>query len=193
MTKPEEHKGITGRYIVAAVFADEKAAQRMIERLSEREFPLDSVSVLGPARSAGDDLLGIYYDSLGERIRAWGAHGAFWGGLWGLLAGGAGMFVVPGLGAVFAAGPIVEAIAAALAGATLAGGTMAGAAAISQLAVALHRLGVPEARLHALHEAIEQGHYVILLRCGQQEEAEHWRSELAWRGGEDAEVYPFVP
>ncbi len=48
--------------------------------------------------SAGDDPLGIYYTGVGDRMKGWGALGAFCGALWGLLAGAAGMFVIPGLG-----------------------------------------------------------------------------------------------
>ena len=92
------------------------------------------------------------------RAKTWAAHGAFWGGLWGLLGGAAGVFVVPGFGAVFAAGPIVQVVGTTLAGAALGGGAMAGAAAVSELAVALHQVGVPKGRLAAFHQAIEQGH-----------------------------------
>ncbi len=175
-----------------ADYRDQDTAQRAVERLIEREFPMDSLSVLGRAAASGDDPLGVYYAGVGERVKAWGAHGALWGGLWGLLAGAAGTFVVPGVGAVLAAGPVVEAIAAGLAGATLTGGAMAGAAALSQVAVALHRMGVPPERLAALHAAIEQGRYLVLLRlhAGQ---AERWRRELAWSGADEVEDFPYYP
>ncbi len=87
----------------------------------------------------------------------------------------------------------LEAIAGALAGAAVTGGAMAGAAALSQLAVALHRMGVPKERLRDLHEAIERGRYVLILRCGEVDEAEHWQSQLGWRGAESVEVFTLVP
>jgi hypothetical protein len=177
--------------VIVAVFKVQAAAEVAIKRLFEKGCPMDMVSLLGKAESSGDDLLGIYYSGVGERMKSWAKHGAFWGGLWGLLASGAGMFIVPGLGAIFAVGPVVEAIAGAVAGATLTGGAMAGAAALSQLAVALHRMGVPEERLQYFHQTIEEGHYVLLLRCGESEEVERWSTALRWGGADSVEDYPF--
>jgi len=180
------------RRIVVAILRDKQRAQQAVEELNENDFPMDSLSMLGRASSSGDDLLGISYNSVGEKMKSWGAMGAFWGGLWGLLTGAAGMFIMPGLGAVVAAGPIVEAIAGAISGAAVAGGAMAGAAAISELAVAIHQMGVPEEKLHYLHQAIEQGHYVLILRCAT-DEAAHWRLLLSRRSDEMVEDFPYLP
>ncbi|HEY0721926.1 MAG TPA: hypothetical protein VGE50_11815 [Gammaproteobacteria bacterium] len=180
------------RRLLVAVVRDQKRAQQVVEELIEQDFPMDSLSMLGRAGSSGDDLLGISYNSVGEKMKSWGTMGAFWGGLWGLLSGAAGMFILPGLGPIVAAGPIVEAIAGAISGAALAGGTMAGAAALSEITVAIHQLGVPEEKLHHLHEAIEQGHYVLILRCAT-DEAEYCRNLLSRRGDEEVEEFPYLP
>lgn len=179
--------------IVIGVFTDRQRARESVEEIIEDDFPMDFLSLLGKGESAGDDPLGIYYEGPGERIKAWGKHGAFWGALWGLFASAAGMFVLPGVGSIFAIGPVVEAIAAAVTSATVAAGTMAGAAAISQLAVALHRMGVPQARLQHYHDEITIGHYVILLRCGDEEEALRWQTKLKWYGAREPEVFPYLP
>jgi len=181
------------RHLVVAVFPTQLEAEKAVERLVDKDFPMDMLSILGKSESAGDDVLGIYYTGVGERMKGWGARGALWGGIWGLLAGAAGVFMIPGLGAVLAAGPVVEAIAGAIAGAAVTGGAMAGAAALSQLAVALRRMGIPEKRLRGLHEAVDRGRYVVILRCGEVDEAEHWQSQLGWRGAESVEVFPLVP
>ena len=178
--------------ILIAVFSEQLTAQRAVERLIEKDAPMDSISILGRAGASGDDPLGIYYGGVGERVKAWGAHGAFWGGLWGLLAGAAGLFVVPGLGAILAAGPVVEAIAGALAGATLTSGVMAGAAAVSELAIALHRMGVPKERLAALQRAVEQGRYVVLVRCAPRE-VERWRQVIGWAKPDELDDFPMLP
>jgi hypothetical protein len=135
---------------------------------------MDLISVLGRVHGLGDDTLGIYHLHAGERMKAWGTQGAFWGGLWGIFAGAAGFFIIPGLGAVAAAGFIVEAIAA---GALVGAGTLAGAAALSQLAVGFHRAGIPPKEIEALHKAIEDGKYVVMLR-GASSELAPWRAEL---------------
>jgi hypothetical protein len=180
------------RRLIVAVLRDKKRAQQVVEELNEKEFPMDQLSMLGRASSSGDDLLGISYNNVGDKMKSWGAMGAFWGGLWGLLSGAAGMFILPGLGAIVAAGPIVEAIAGAISGAALAGGTMAGAAALSEITVAIHQMGVPEEKLHNLHQAIEQGHYVVILRCAT-DEAETWHRLLAWHGDVEVEEFPYLP
>jgi hypothetical protein len=164
-----------------------------VERLIDKDFPMDAISVLGRAESSGDDLLGIYYRDSGERMKAWASQGAAWGGLWGLLSAAAGMFVIPGLGTVMLLGPVVEILIATVSGAAVTGGVMAGAAAISQLSVALHRMGIPEDRLQAYHDAIEQGHYVLLVRLGNPQEAAHWRQELGWPEPTTLEVFPYQP
>jgi len=145
-----------------------------VKVLIDKNFQMDLISVLGRIHGLGDDTLGIYHLNPGERMKTWGKQGAFWGGIWGLLAGAAGFFIIPGLGAIAAAGYIVEGI---VGGALAGGGAMAGAAALSQLGVAFHRAGIPEAEVLYLHKAIEEGRYVVMLR-GAESEVSQWRDVL---------------
>lgn len=183
----------SGHQLMVAVYDDHQGAQRVVERLIDKGFPMDWISVLGKAESAGDDVLGVYYKDAGERMKAWATQGAAWGGLWGVLTAAAGMFVVPGLGPMMLLGPIVELFVGGLAGAGIGGGAMAGAAVLSEIALVLHRMGVPEPELAALHQAIEDGHYLILLRCANQEEVERWRPLLDWPLPQRLDVYPYYP
>ena len=180
----------SGERLLVALFDRHQEAERSVRLLVERDFPMDMLSVLGKGESGGDDPLGLYYSSVGDRMKGWGKMGAFWGGLWGLLTGAAGLFVFPGIGPVLAAGPVVEAIAAALAGAGLGGSAMAGAAAASQFTVAMHRSGVPEEKLEMLQDAIEQGHYLLMLRL-DEEEAGKWQTLLAHNGASMVDVYVY--
>jgi hypothetical protein len=186
---PEHHR----HQLLVAVYDGHQAARRAVERLIDKDFPMDTISVLGKAESSGDDVLGIYYKDSGERMKSWARQGAAWGALWGLLSAAAGMFVIPGLGTVMLLGPIVEMLVGGAAGAALTGGAMAGAAAISEIAVALHRMGVPEDRLQAYHDAIEQGHYVLLLRLGDSDEVARWRPELEWPAPTELQVFAYYP
>lgn len=179
-----------GQQLVVAVFEEETRAEAAVRRLIDRDFPMDMLSLLGKAQGSGDDPLGIYYPNVGERMKGWGRLGALWGGIWGLISGAAGMFLVPGVGPVLAAGPVVEALVAAIAGAGVGGGAMAGAAAASQLAVAMHRQGVPEERLQALQEALDAGHYVVMLRLDAEESGE-WRDLLSASGAKTTDVFPY--
>jgi hypothetical protein len=160
--------------VLVAVYPDEEKAKGVVKCLIDKNYQMDLISVLGRMHGLGDDTLGIYHLNAGERMKAWGEKGVFWGGLWGMLAGAAGFFIIPGVGAVAAAGYIVEALAG---GALLGGGAMAGAAALSQLAVAFHRAGIPEEKILALHKAIEEGKFVVMLR-GVESESAQWREIL---------------
>ena len=76
-----------------------------------------------------DCTLGYY--NTGDRMMYWGKLGAFWGGLWGLLFGSA-FFLVPGIGPLVVAGPLVTWIVGALEGAVVMGGFSALGAHIGQ-------------------------------------------------------------
>lgn len=165
------------RRLVLAFYPDQEQAEQALNRLVDQDFPLDRISVLGKASSSGDDPLGVYYATPAERMKGWGAMGAFWGGLWGLLTGAAGMFLIPGVGPVLAAGPIVEALVTGAAGAGIGGGLLAGGAAASQLAIAAHRMGVPDERLEEIQTLLDRGHHLVLLILGR-DETERWRGVL---------------
>ncbi len=155
--------------LVVGVFDHEDKATRVVEQLVQQDFPADRLSLLHKNGGLGDDMLGLAYTKNEERIRAWGEQGVLWGGLWGLLAGATGMFVIPGFGGLLAAGPIVEAIAGAVAGSTLAGGAMAGAAALTQLGQALHETGIPPQELQEIHDHINAGQVIVILHCAPEE------------------------
>jgi hypothetical protein len=175
--------------LIVGIYASETRAQQLVEKLIHEDFPMDRISLLSRAGGAGDDMLGVTYHNTAERMKVWGKHGAFWGAIWGLLASATGLFVLPGLGPLLVAGPIVEAFSAALAGAAVAGGTMAGAAVVSHLASALHRIGIPEDELQQIEAAVEAGQYVVILHCAPNE-AEKMAHTLAWAGAEPVYQLP---
>lgn len=181
----------TRRAILLSFYPDLDHAQEALNRLVELDAPLDRVSILGRASGSGDDPLGVYYPGVGERMKGWGGMGALWGGIWGLVAGAAGIFVFPGLGAVAAAGPVVNALASGAGSAAVVGGAMAGAGAIAQFTVAVHRHGVPEERLEETRERISRGEHLIMLILGADETG-RWRDTLAETGGEPVWELPYV-
>jgi len=191
--------GETKEHLLVAVYDDETRAQRAIEKLSEKGFAMDMLSVLGRAHPSGDDVLGIYYTGPEARMKAWARQGALWGALWGMLTGAAAMFVLPGVGPVLAAGPIVEALISVLGGGVVgaavgsaAGGVaMTGAAAVTHLAVVMHRMGIPQEQLDHLHQAIEEGHYVLLLREASAQ-IQQWKTVLDWSGAREILELPYT-
>jgi hypothetical protein len=184
------------RRIIVALYTDKGKAQQIVEKLIHEGFVMDEISLLGRAGAGtGDDLLGISYHGPGEKMKVWGEGGAFWGGIWGLLATTSGLFLIPGIGPIAAAGSVVGAIidvaAGTAAGAAVGGGIMAGAAVVSHLTSALHRQGVPKDKLQQLHDAIRAGKYLLLLRCGENE-VDHWRGLLDGSGAQGVDDYPYT-
>ncbi len=170
--------------LLIGVFDTERKAEALVERLIGEEFPPDRISVLHKGGGLGDDMLGISFDTAGERAKAWTEQGALWGGLLGLLAGASGLFVLPGLGTLLAAGPIVELIGGAVAGTLLGSGAMAGAAALSQLATALHHVGIPDEQLERLHRWIDEGRVVVILHLEPGTDLAPWKTLMTWAGAE---------
>jgi uncharacterized membrane protein len=187
--------GETKESLLVAVFDDEAKAQRAVEKLNEKGFAMDMLSVLGRAHPSGDDVLGIYYTSMGAQMEAWAKQGALWGALWGMLTGAAAMFVLPGVGPVLAAGPIVQAMISVLGGgvvgAAAGGAAMTGAAAATHLATIMHRMGIPHEELERLHRAIEEGHYVLLLREASTQ-LQPWKTVLEWSGAREVLELPYT-
>ncbi len=166
---------------LVALFDDQATATRVVERLIEDDFPMDRISVLHKRGSGhGDDPLGLSFTGAGQRMQVWGEQGLLWGAIGGLLAGLSGLFLVPGIGALLAAGPITEALGWAVAG----GATMAGAAALSEVATAFHRLGLPKERLEHIEKAIQDGRYVLMLHA-EPGEIERLRPRVAMTGAKE--------
>lgn len=163
--------------LVGAVFDHPDDARTLVDGMIKNDFPMDQVSILHKAGGQGDDFLGIAYTNEKERFKVWGAQGALWGSLGGLLAGAAGLLLLPGIGPVLIAGPLIDVIAGAAAGA----GLMTAGVAATHLTIALRRIGIPEDKLEVLHQAVMDGKTVVLIHCGN-DDPEVWRQRLAWKG-----------
>lgn len=182
-----EHKTLqTDRQLVLGFFDSDMRTRSVLEKLAEEDYPLDQVSLLGRASSSGDDPLGVYYPTTGDRVRGWGRMGALWGAVLGMLSGAAGMFVIPGIGAMMIIGPLAE----ALAGAVVGGGLMAGGAVLSEIAVTVHRMGVPEDKLASIEQRLREGQNLLLLTVPNQQ-VDHWERLLRLTGADDAWTFPY--
>src|ERR1019366_9456615 len=105
------------------------------------------------------NVVGFY--NAGDRMMYWGKTGAFWGGLWGLLFGSA-FFLIPGLGPIIAAGPVVTWIVAALESAVVVGG-------LSALGAGLFSLGIPKDSILQYEMAVKSDKFVLLIHASVAE------------------------
>jgi len=153
---------------IIGIYETRSAAEAAIKALSREGFDMARVSIVGKGVHDGDQAHGFY--TVGDRVRAWGASGGFWGAAWGLLLGSA-VFVMPPIGLVAAAGPISAALVAALEGIAVVGG-------MSALSAALAHAGVPHEQA-LRHEADLLAGHLLLIVHGSPEDADRARRILA--------------
>ena len=66
---------------------------------------MKSLSIVGRDYHTEEQVVGYY--NQGDRRKAWGKRGAFWGGLWGAIFGSS-FFFIPGLWPLVLPGPLVS-------------------------------------------------------------------------------------
>jgi hypothetical protein len=118
---------------VIGVYDTRSGAEAAMNALARGGFDMHKLSVFGKGSHAADEHPHGFY-ALGDRVKAWGVSGGFWGAAWALLLGSA-VFVMPPFGIVAAAGPFAAALIAAFEGAAVVGGVSARSAALASVGV----------------------------------------------------------
>src|SRR6202451_3487266 len=113
---------------VVAVYRTHTEADHAVKELQSGGVDMHKLSIIGKGYHTDEHAVGYY--NTGDLMMYWGKVGAFWGGFWGLLFGSA-FFMIPGLGPILAAGPIVAYIVGALESAAVVGGVSALGAAFT--------------------------------------------------------------
>jgi hypothetical protein len=113
---------------------------------------MKSLSIAAKDTHTDEHVVGYY--SSGDRMKYWGEMGAFWGGFWGLLFGSAA-FMIPGIGPLLVAGPLVSWIVAGLEGAVIVGG-------VSAAGAGLFSLGIPKDSVIKYDVALKSDAYLLL-------------------------------
>jgi hypothetical protein len=113
---------------------------------------MKKMSIVGKDYHTDEHVVGYY--NTGDRMKYWGKMGAFWGGIWGMLFGAA-FFVIPGLGPILVAGPLVAWIIGALEGAVVVGG-------LSALGAGLYSIGIPKNSVVKYESALKSDKFLLL-------------------------------
>lgn len=163
---------------VIAIYNTHAQAEDAIRELNRSGFKMKQLSIIGKEYHTEEHPVGFY--THGDRIKAWGGTGAFWGALWGLLFGAA-FFWVPGIGLLGAAGPFVQVLVGALEGAAVIGG-------ISVMGAALANLGVPQDAV-VKYETLLRANKYLLIAHGSAEEVEMARGIVGRTGASDTASY----
>lgn len=150
---------MTEQNSVVAIFESHNDTEDAIRELQKSGFDMKKLSIVGKDYHTDEHVVGYY--NTGDRMMYWGKLGAFWGGLWGMLFGSA-LFVVPGVGPLLVAGPLVAWIVGALEGAAVMGG-------MSALGAALVSIGIPNNSVLQYEENVKAGRFLLVLHGTPQE------------------------
>jgi len=149
---------------VVAIFKSHTGAEAAVKEPQQSGFDLKQLSIVGRDYHTDEHVVGYY--NAGDRMKYWGKTGAFWGGIWGLLFGSA-FFLIPGVGPLLVAGPLVGWIVGGLEGAVVVGG-------LSAIGAGLYSLGIPKDSILQYETALKSGKFVVIAH-GSAEETTHAR------------------
>ena len=153
---------------VIAVFGDPHETDAAVKKLASAGFALENLTVVGKRYHSEEKAIG-FYDTRG-RIKFWGKRGAFWGGLWGLFAGGVAL-TVPAVGQIMVLGYLATMVVSAVEGAIMVGG-------LSALGAALHSAGIPRNSILQYEQAVKADGFLLVVH-GAVEELVRARAILA--------------
>jgi hypothetical protein len=159
MNTTAEEMGTSKSNSIVAIYQSHTAAEAAVKELQQSGFDMKKLSIVGRDYQTDEHVVGYY--NVGDRMKAWGRTGAFWGGLWGLLFGSA-FFWIPGLGPLLVAGPLVSWIVGALEGAIVVGG-------LSAIGAGLYGLGIPKDSILRYETALKTGKFVLIAHGAQDD------------------------
>jgi hypothetical protein len=163
---------------VVAIYAQHSQTEEAVKQLQQASFDMKRLSIVGKGYHTEENVVGYY--TTGERMKHWGKYGAFWGGIWGLLFGSA-VFMIPGVGPIMAAGPIVGWIVGALEGAAIVGG-------FSAVGAGLYSMGIPKKSVLQYETSLKAGKFVLVFH-GTADEVTRAKSILAASGESEPELH----
>jgi uncharacterized membrane protein len=138
--------------VAVAIYNTHDEAEQAVKTLQKAGFDMKKLSIVGKDYHTEEHVVGYY--NTGDRMKAWGKIGAFWGGIWGLLFGAA-FFFIPGIGPVVLAGPLVSYLVGGLEGAAVVGG-------LSALGGALAGIGIPKNSALQYETALKADKFLVL-------------------------------
>jgi hypothetical protein len=135
-----------------AIYNSHTEAEAAVKELQKSGFDMKRLSIVGKDYHKEEHVVGYY--NTGDRMRYWGKLGAFWGGVWGFVLG-SGFFLIPGIGPVLVAGPLVSWIVGALEGAAITGG-------VSAFGAALYSVGIPKNSVVEYETALKADKFLVI-------------------------------
>ena len=139
--------------VAVAIFNTHGEAESAVRELQKSGFDMKKLSIVGKDYHTEEQVVGFYHT--GDRMKHWGKLGAFWGWLFGLFFG-AGFFLIPGIGPLVVAGPLVVTIVGGLEGAVAVGG-------LSALGAGLYSLGIAKDSVINYETSIKTDKFLLVV------------------------------
>ncbi len=158
---------------VYGIYPTRLSVEEAVDNLRRYGFRSEDISVLFPENQGTKDFAVEKHTKAPEGTATGATSGAIIGGALGWLVG-AGLLVVPGLGPVLAAGPIVAALTGVGAGGVVGGvvGSLVG-------------LGIPEYEAKRYEGRIRGGSILLSVHCDTEDWAKRAQELLEASGAED--------
>jgi hypothetical protein len=134
------------------VFKSEVDAEAAVRKLARDGYDLSKVSLVGRDADSAVSVAG----DVDEDVRGGfpTTVGASWGGIRTMLVG-SGWFLVPGIGALIVAGPLLTLIVRSM-------GTVAGPDKLSAMTAGLDEIGIPKETILRCQAALKSGKVVLI-------------------------------
>ena len=156
--------------MVVGTFDTHDQAEQVVRRLIDAGIPADHLSILTQGLQVKEQVQG--YVTTGDVARNLAGVGAWTGGLFGLLAGAAFLWV-PAFGPLFILGPLAGAAAGALEG-----------GAVGGLLGAIFGQKMEKDRIPKIQAALQGGKFIVTVH-GTAQELETARRVMGENGGQD--------
>lgn len=135
---------------VVASYRSHTDAEMAVRRLSEGGLPINQISIIGRNFETHEDVQGFYRPT--DAALDGAGTGAWYGGLFGLMMGAMGFFVMPAVGALMVMGPLSGMIAGAI-----------GGAGVGALINGLVASGVPREQALKYQERLQAGEFLVVV------------------------------
>lgn len=141
---------------VVATYLTHADAEAAVRLLAADGFPINQISIIGRHFETRQDIQGFYRPA--DAALDGAGQGAWYGGLFGLLLGAMGFFVMPAVGALLVLGPLSGMIAGAI-----------GGAGVGALINGLVASGVPRDQALKYQERLQAGEFLVIVHGSADE------------------------
>jgi hypothetical protein len=135
---------------VVASYRSHFDAETAVHLLSEGGLPINQISIIGRNFETHEDVQGFYRPA--DAALDGAGQGAWFGGLFGLMLGAFGFFVMPVVGAVMVIGPLAGLIAGAI-----------GGAGVGALINGLVASGIPREQALVYQDRLQAGEFLVVV------------------------------